>query len=62
MTKITLSREERILDLLGNLKIFSSILRAKDYENLIDCAGGFKSIKESAKIEVSAYVCPSTLL
>jgi len=42
--------------------IFSSILRARGYDNLIDIAGGFKAIKESAKIEVSAYVCPSTLL
>ena len=41
--------------------IFSSILRARGYDNLIDIAGGFKAIKESAKIEVSAYVCPSTL-
>ena len=42
--------------------IFSSILRARGYDNLIDIAGGFKSIKELGKIEVSAYVCPSTLL
>jgi len=42
--------------------IFSSILRARGYDNLIDVAGGFKTIKESGKIEVSAYVCPSTLL
>jgi rhodanese-related sulfurtransferase len=42
--------------------IFSSILRARGYENLIDVAGGFKAIKESGEIEVSAYVCPSTLL
>jgi rhodanese-related sulfurtransferase len=42
--------------------IFSSILRARGYDNLIDIAGGFKAIKESGKIEVSAYVCPSTLL
>jgi len=42
--------------------IFSSILRARGYDNLIDIAGGFKAIKESGKIEVSAYVCPSALL
>jgi len=42
--------------------IFSSILRARGYDNLIDIAGGFKAIKESGEIEVSAYVCPSTLL
>ena len=37
-------------------------LKARGYENLIDGAGGFKAIKESEKVEVSAYVCPSTLL
>ena len=42
--------------------VFNSTLKARGYENLIDVAGGFKAIKESEKIEVSAYVCPSTLL
>lgn len=42
--------------------IFSSILRKRGYDNLIDIAGGFKAIKDSEKIEVSAFVCPSTLL
>lgn len=32
--------------------IFSSVLRARGYDNLIDIAGGFKSIKELGKIEV----------
>ncbi|MEY3644104.1 MAG: hypothetical protein RLZZ207_798, partial [Bacteroidota bacterium] len=41
--------------------IFTSVLRARGFENLIDIAGGFKSIKELGRTEVSAYVCPSTL-
>ena len=42
--------------------IFISILRARGFDNLIDVKGGFKAIKESGKITVSDYVCPSTLL
>lgn len=41
--------------------IFTSVLRARGFENLIDIAGGFKSIKELGRTEVSAYVCPSSL-
>jgi rhodanese-related sulfurtransferase len=42
--------------------IFNSILRARGYDNLIDVNGGFKAIKESAKFNITDYVCPSTLL
>ncbi|GAB2673539.1 MBL fold metallo-hydrolase [Flavihumibacter cheonanensis] len=42
--------------------IFNSILRARGYDNLIDVKGGFKAIKESEKLKVTEYVCPSTLL
>lgn len=42
--------------------IFNSILKARGFDNLIDVQGGFKAIKESGKISVSNYVCPSTLL
>ncbi len=42
--------------------IFNSVLRARGYDNLIDIAGGFKSIKESEKFKVTDYVCPTTLL
>ncbi len=42
--------------------IFNSILKARGYDNLIDVQGGFKAIKESGKMEVSNYVCPSTML
>ena len=40
--------------------IASSILKSRGYHNIIDVAGGFDAIKE-AGIEVSDYVCPSTL-
>ena len=42
--------------------IFISILKARGYENLVDVKGGFKSIKESGRFQLSDYVCPSTLL
>jgi glyoxylase-like metal-dependent hydrolase (beta-lactamase superfamily II)/rhodanese-related sulfurtransferase len=42
--------------------VFTSILRARGFDNLIDVKGGFKAIKESGKFQVSDYVCPTTLL
>jgi hydroxyacylglutathione hydrolase len=42
--------------------VFNSILKARGYDNLVDVRGGFKAIKESGKLEVSNFVCPSTLL
>jgi len=42
--------------------VFVSTLKARGYDHLIDVAGGFKAIKESGKLAVSTYVCPSTLL
>jgi glyoxylase-like metal-dependent hydrolase (beta-lactamase superfamily II)/rhodanese-related sulfurtransferase len=42
--------------------IFTSILRARGYDNLIDVVGGFKAIKESNKFKVTDYVCPTTML
>ena len=42
--------------------IFTSILRARGYHNLIDVKGGFKALKESGKFQVTDYVCPTTLL
>lgn len=42
--------------------IFTSILRSRGYDNLIDVKGGFKSIKESALFPISDYVCPTTML
>lgn len=42
--------------------VFTSILRARGFNNLVDVKGGFKAIKESQLFTVSDYVCPSTLL
>lgn len=42
--------------------IFNSVLKARGYDNLVDVKGGFKAIKETSEIPVSAYVCPSTML
>lgn len=41
--------------------IFTSILRARGYNNLVDVKGGFKAIKESGKFTTTDYVCPTTL-
>lgn len=41
--------------------IASSILKSRGFEHIIDVKGGFKSIKESG-IELTDYVCPTTLL
>jgi len=40
--------------------IAASILKARGYHNMVDIAGGFKAIKE-AGLNVTDYVCPSTL-
>ena len=42
--------------------IFTSTLRARGFDKLIDVKGGFKEIKENGQFEISNYVCPSTLL
>lgn len=41
---------------------YISILQSRGYRNLVDVAGGFEKIKENGKIELTEYVCPSTLL
>ncbi len=41
--------------------IFTSVLRARGYDNLVEIKGGFKAIKDSGKFEVTDYVCPTTL-
>jgi rhodanese-related sulfurtransferase len=41
--------------------IFTSILRARGYTKLIDVKGGFKSIKDSGKFNLSDSTCSSTL-
>jgi hydroxyacylglutathione hydrolase len=42
--------------------IFTSILKARGYDNLIDVNGGFAAIKTIDSVPVTNYVCPSTLL
>lgn len=42
--------------------IFTSILRARGYENLVDVQGGFKALKETDRFRLTEYVCPTTLL
>jgi hypothetical protein len=41
---------------------FTSILRARGYDKLIDVNGGFKAMKGSGKFKVTDYVCPTTML
>ena len=41
--------------------IFTSILKARGFDKLIDVKGGFKAIKESGAVPVTDYVCPTTL-
>lgn len=40
--------------------IFSSILKSRGFENVIDVDGGFKAIAET-DLPITAFVCPSTL-
>ena len=42
--------------------IFTSILRARGFDKLIDINGGFKAMKETWKFKVTDYVCPTTML
>lgn len=42
--------------------VFTSILRARGWDNLIDVKGGFNALKESGNFEISDYICPTTML
>lgn len=42
--------------------VFISTLRARGFDNLNDLPGGFKAIKESGKVKLTDYVCPTTML
>jgi hydroxyacylglutathione hydrolase len=42
--------------------IAASILKARGYDNVVDVIGGFSAIEKSGKVEVSEYICPTTLL
>ena len=60
----TISKDEPVyIHCAGGYRsmIFTSILRARGYHNLIDIKGGYNSIKSSGKFDLTDYVCPSTL-
>lgn len=42
--------------------IYISILRARGFHHLIDVSGGFTSIKETGKFDITQFVAPTTLL
>ncbi len=42
--------------------IFTSILRARGFDKLVDVSGGFNAIKPTAKFALTDYVCPTTML
>jgi glyoxylase-like metal-dependent hydrolase (beta-lactamase superfamily II)/rhodanese-related sulfurtransferase len=42
--------------------VFCSILKAKGYDKLVNVRGGFSKIKNVAGVNVSEYVCPTTML
>jgi rhodanese-related sulfurtransferase len=42
--------------------IFISILKNRGFNNLVNIEGGFKALKESGQFELTAYVCPTTML
>ncbi len=42
--------------------MFTSILQARGYRQLVDVKGGFQAVKNSGLFQVSDYVCPTTLL
>lgn len=42
--------------------IFASLMRQRGYHNIVNVSGGFSAIKHSGKMDVTAYVCPSTSL
>lgn len=42
--------------------IFNSVLRARGYDNLIDVTGGFAAIRKAECLQLTDYVCPTTLL
>lgn len=42
--------------------IASSILKQRGWDNFVDVRGGFDEIKEHKDAQVTAYVCPTTLL
>lgn len=42
--------------------VFISILKARGYDNLVNVAGGFDAIKKLDGVNITDYVCPTTML
>lgn len=42
--------------------VFVSLMRKKGLTNLINVEGGFAAIKQTGQFDVTAYVCPTTML
>ena len=42
--------------------IFASLLKARGYDNLVNVRGGFTAIEDDGAMELTEYVCPTTLL
>lgn len=40
--------------------IFSSILKSRGYDNIVNIKGGYKKIKDSNKFELTEYICPNS--
>lgn len=42
--------------------IFASLAKSKGFDNLVNVKGGFKTIKDQGVLDITDYVCPTTLL
>jgi rhodanese-related sulfurtransferase len=42
--------------------VFISILQARGYRNLVNVTDGFTAMKKTNKFNLTAFVCPTTLL
>ena len=42
--------------------IMASILKSRGFNHIVSVNGGFKATKEVNKLELTDYVCPTTLL
>ncbi|WP_018626930.1 MBL fold metallo-hydrolase [Niabella aurantiaca] len=40
--------------------VFSSILKARGFDNVVDVQGGFKAIKDSGKFKITDFACPTS--
>ncbi len=62
--KLVVGEDKKYVHCAGGYRslIFISILQSRGYRNLINILGGFDAIKESNKMKLTEYVCPTTLL